>query len=1098
MKKLIPTLLLLISSCLAFANQDNVEYYDFLQTLQGLSDSTQLEHTLNYLYDHPDFWKIYEKAYRLFTYTGQKEKAYTFYANLVNDKQYSPYANLYLSKLYREDNKADFAKQYFISGLEQRQDYYIISEYAKNYTNSSQIDSIAKSLLDSTQLLMANGMSNYYKAKYTEAIDLLEQVLQHDNNLNLQIMLGYCYIINNQHQQADSVFEAGYNDAIKQYNIDGQIIFLQSLGKLALTQNNYNKAETLLNKALEKSDEIIDYRRKITTFNELGKLKQKQDKTDSSLVYFNLAQSYSDKFKGEIQLAQVLRNGYNFHLHHQYSQAVQCYKESIELIEPNDWNNELRVKSLLVTLYERFGMISLMNQMLAECKVLANENNYISTQKWVELQEIKNQLSLDNLDIQRKNLVKLYNYYLNKGNNNLYGCLHTLAKSYIIEHKYKKAQTFYQLALDQAIKTNNQSKIAYYYARLAFWDIKCDETDKALARLDSAKTIINKIDDSYMARFVYRTTGLAHEKAADYDSALVYYYKAIPHTERLRNKLSAEDLRIGVFSSDASIYQGIARSYLQKYISSNNSSLLDSLYKYEESFRSRALKDRMDNRNIMSGSGKPTNEYSQAMEMISDLQQKLRKQAGTEHTDPEWDQLMGDLEAAKYTLIQQRIFMIDSLKTSQQKDSGTSVQLSEIRKQLEKNNAGLLEYHIDSEISFVLVVTPDTTHTVLLATSQDSLSKKIKKLMSPLHDLQEQDPKIPFYAQTAYQLYAEIFNPIEKEIKLPENLLVIPDGPLMNLPFEMLVTHKPNKAAYTPLDEPDYSNSFLLNQYSLFYSPTSNILKKSGLKLLNRPNMMVFANPFSNVNEISDNVLQYRSRTGWNFQALPFAELEANEISKLTSRVKLYKRQNAIETYFSQNASKYDILHLATHAFVDTSFEAFSGLILASSEDSTNDGILMGYEIEDLDLDCELVTLSACETGRGKNMAAEGLLGLPRLFMGAGAKSVLMSHWKVDDRFTSKLMPLFYHYYLTKKMDKADALANAKRDLIKSSQEINGEHYQHPLYWAAFTLYGNPDKITNTSPILPAAILGSIFIFAILGGAVVKKKKSTKKSGHLN
>ena len=68
----------------------------------------------------------------------------------------------------------------------------------------------------------------------------------------------------------------------------------------------------------------------------------------------------------------------------------------------------------------------------------------------------------------------------------------------------------------------------------------------------------------------------------------------------------------------------------------------------------------------------------------------------------------------------------------------------------------------------------------------------------------------------------------------------------------------------------------------------------------------------------------------------------------------------------------------------------------------------MGYEIADLDINCDLVNLSGCETGRGKIVAGEGVLGLPRLFLGVGANSVLMTHWKVDDKFSSELMPSFY------------------------------------------------------------------------------------------
>lgn len=116
----------------------------------------------------------------------------------------------------------------------------------------------------------------------------------------------------------------------------------------------------------------------------------------------------------------------------------------------------------------------------------------------------------------------------------------------------------------------------------------------------------------------------------------------------------------------------------------------------------------------------------------------------------------------------------------------------------------------------------------------------------------------------------------------------------------------------------------------------------------------------------------------------------------------------------------------------------------------------MGYEVADLKLNADLTVLSACETGRGKVMPGEGVLGLPRLFLGAGANTVLMTHWKIYDKFAPGLMSKFYNYYLNQGLPKARTLTEAKRRILNSPQESANANYRHPLYWAAFVMYGEP------------------------------------------
>jgi CHAT domain-containing protein len=217
---------------------------------------------------------------------------------------------------------------------------------------------------------------------------------------------------------------------------------------------------------------------------------------------------------------------------------------------------------------------------------------------------------------------------------------------------------------------------------------------------------------------------------------------------------------------------------------------------------------------------------------------------------------------------------------------------------------------------------------------------------------------------------------------------------------------------------------------------------------------------------------------------LPNSEIEADSIKQLYPSAKVFRQNQATKRVFMKEAPKHQILHIATHGIIDTTFEAFSGLVLAMEDDSTDDGCLMGYELSELNLDCDLVTLSACETGRGKLVSGEGILGLPRVLLGAGAKSVLMTLWKIDDRFTSELMAEFYRQFLKQGLSKADALAEAKRTVLSRNAAEGKMHYQHPLYWAAFTLYGDPgggreEYFPFQTFLIVAAIIGSTLVIGL-------------------
>ncbi|HJY27996.1 MAG TPA: CHAT domain-containing tetratricopeptide repeat protein [Pyrinomonadaceae bacterium] len=150
----------------------------------------------------------------------------------------------------------------------------------------------------------------------------------------------------------------------------------------------------------------------------------------------------------------------------------------------------------------------------------------------------------------------------------------------------------------------------------------------------------------------------------------------------------------------------------------------------------------------------------------------------------------------------------------------------------------------------------------------------------------------------------------------------------------------------------------------------------------------------------------------------------------------------------SPELKQYRILHLATHGILNGNHPELSGLVfsLVDQHGQTEDGFLKLNDIYNMDLPLDMIVLSACETGLGKQVRGEGLIGLTRGFMHAGAARVVASLWKVDDEATAQLMKGFYSYLLEKKMPAAAALRLAQLDLRKTRSE--------PYAWAGFVLQG--------------------------------------------
>lgn len=383
------------------------------------------------------------------------------------------------------------------------------------------------------------------------------------------------------------------------------------------------------------------------------------------------------------------------------------------------------------------------------------------------------------------------------------------------------------------------------------------------------------------------------------------------------------------------------------------------------------------------------------------------------------------------------------------------VKISKLQSILGSKDA-LLEYYIIENSLFIFIIKYNRFY-LIKTKLNGQLSKKISSLRRSLSNLE-----FSKYFNTSFLLYNNLIRPVEKFIKDISKLYIIPDGILNYLPFEILLTKN------IQTNNPDFSKlPYLINKYEITYQFSASLLNE--MNLHSRESRKgkfigiapVFDNKNNEENRIStliDSTLTYSNIkrainiNGNKFSALPESQ---NEITAIT---KMFTNKNRSAEYYLRNDAKEDLLksnniknfgfiHLATHGFINEEKPKLSG-ILFTKEENPEDGILYSNEIYNLNLNADLVVLSACESGLGKVVKGEGIMGLTRGFLYSGANNVTVSLWQVGDKSTSKLMIYFYNNILNG-LSYSRSLRNAKLKIISEKK------YAYPLEWGPFILIGN-------------------------------------------
>lgn len=361
-------------------------------------------------------------------------------------------------------------------------------------------------------------------------------------------------------------------------------------------------------------------------------------------------------------------------------------------------------------------------------------------------------------------------------------------------------------------------------------------------------------------------------------------------------------------------------------------------------------------------------------------------------------------------------------------------------------NGLFVEYLNDPSQRRIYIFTIDRQNGLQLAiqTLPEGISRQFSTFSALLESVYlAQEEKRRQFIQLSHQLYRTYLLPVAGALKDKTELTIVGDGALSLMPFELLLPES--------IDLPYTELPYLLRQAQISYHYSGSLFVRQRMQRNAQPyeGLLVFAPTFpDNGGGVTAPVRS--SSLQANFSPLPHAQEEANSISKLFGNGSVTQLMKGSATKVALRAAleqPHRIVHVASHSFINEKTPGLSGIACAPSDQQAKGEILYANELNSLQIRADLVILSSCDSGWGRLSDQEGLLGLSRSFVNAGASSIVHSLWAANDRATSRFMVWFYEEIAAGKTYAA-ALRAAKLKMLGDPAIAT------PIFWGGFLLIG--------------------------------------------
>ncbi|MCK4944487.1 MAG: CHAT domain-containing protein, partial [Candidatus Aminicenantes bacterium] len=837
--------------------------------------------------------------------------------------------------------------------------------------------------------------------------------------------IGYVHSRLNHYSKALSCYNQSLKIARSYSNKPLEVGYLADIANIHWMKGDYQRALEYNQRALriflnvENKNNVGNRYNESKALKGIGHIYWKIGDYAKALEYYIRALKVNRKRVNKEKESQILVDIGNIHNNiGDYSKALKYLKKTLEI------QREIKVKSAEGVTLGNMG------------RVYLNQKKYSLSLKYFQ-KALKIAQEMGNKRNEGNRLVGIASVYLNLGD-------------------YQKSLKILNQSLKLAKETDNKDIEAFIFCKKGYLfnrlnnfseSLKCYYNALALGEnLKSAKTIW----DSYSG------LGSLNEKQGKYKNALICYRKSIKVIEKMRSQLQIKEFKSGFLENKIKVYESTVNLLVKLHETQSEKEYDEESFYFVERAKARAFLDSLkESKTSISQSLSPElrEEEHRIVKEISKIQTKLMKPGLSDSERKEFIKKLGTEEENYQHLI---------LKIKSNNPEYANLvypqflKLEIIQKILLDKKSALMEYFIGEKNSFLFFLTRDN-----FSIHRLSEGNLIQDMVEDYIDLLANTEVRKFRAYAAgKKIYQELISPVKDKLVNFNKVIIVPDGNLHYLPFEALI-----------IPDSSSKNKYLVEDLQISYAPSASSLlnlKKRKKELNPRMDFLAFADPVYTFKKKpgkekkADWIFrEFCLDQGFNLSPLQYSGEEVKQIAKLIKKEnrEIYTRQDAREENLKKiTLSDFKIIHFATHGLFDEKIPQRSSIVLTLDEDPKEDGFFQVREIYNSKLNSDLVVLSACQTGKGKLEKGEGVSGLSRAFLYAGAQSVLVSLWNVNDKATSKFMEYLYKYLIAGK-SKKEALQKAKIRMIRSK-------YNHPFYWAAFVLIGDGEssvKINKSS-----------------------------------
>lgn len=838
---------------------------------------------------------------------------------------------------------------------------------------------------------------------------------------------------------------------------------------------NFFRQEEILNsyqESLKLYQEIGDRNGEAIILNDIASVYERYGELYKAIDYYKLALIIAQQLKNNSLIGSILNNvGITYSSVGDHEKSILSLEESLTF-RIEDKSKSITLSNLAAT-YSNLGDYATSLAYYEEALALLKDTKDEQAEAIIINNIAVNQLNIGNIEKAKENLSIALNKFKNTKNKR--GEATVLTKLADIELKSGNQLTAKSLA-EEALKITRE--ILNYVGEISTRNLLgtieklLGNKENAINHFNKALLLSNQIFSQNSKVITLYNLATLHIEQGKPSEALPLLEESIKEIETTRATFTNNNLQSSYFAINQKCYELYANALMKLHNLQPKESYDIKAFNVTEQMRARSLLELVANTAkieailpIDSENFKKNEELEKQISYLATQIIKLKTLNDKQESIAQLEEKFVKLKSKQETI------KIEIKNRLEQKTENLfrPLLLREIQQKVLDDESALLQYFLSEDISYVWVVSKNNIVVFPLPPRKeienivDNLYLKLTERNN--NDELETSEEIVYRIKKAEDEYIKInielstilIDPIKQELKNKKRLLISPEGKLCLIPFNSLLIQ-------------NGKSKFLLEDYEVVNISSASLIalirEKKQKSVPNR--ILVLADPaFSaNDNRISKNltdnfiaiqqppkpkVARLRGRRDITFARLVATQKEALGIKKaFPKKVDDFTGVDASKKRLElTNFMQYYILHFATHSFLDLSQPELSSIVL-SLVDKTGkecEGFLTVSDILNLKFTAELVTLSSCQTGLGKEKKGEGMIGLTRAFFYSGAKRVVSTLWSVNDEATADLMVKFYNN-IAIGLSASSALRKAQLDTLRTHK------YKSPYYWAAFQIQG--------------------------------------------